>query len=735
MARLSAADGPAAVGASPLRRVAAALAWVVGVGLLWVVLAQVLSKGLPAGIVVLGVIYGALYALVAIGIVLVYRANRIINFAQAQLGVVAAVLAIELHVTFGIGYLLAIAAGVVAAIAIGAATSLLPRHFRNSSRLMLTVATIALAQALNGFAAIIPLWFCDPGKNPGCLTASTHQSFTTPLTLHLTLSPVVFSGDDVVALGGALLLIVGLTVFLRRSRYGVAIRAAAANADRATLLGVPVPRLDTIVWCLAAVLSAMAVLLRVPVLGFSGFTTVSGGGYDLLLRALVAAVIGRMENLPRTALAAIALGVYDALATWTFSNTSFVDATLVIVIVVALLVQPNAYRRVTDAMSSSWRTVTSVRPIPRQLARLPEVQWSIRGLRVLVVAAAVLLPVVLTTSQTYLAALIVIYAIVGLSLLVLTGWAGQISLGQFGLAAIGGATTAVLFQRHGWDFLLALAAGVLVGALTALVIGLPALRIPGPLLAVTTLAFGIAVSTYLLVPNNLPWFVTLQLTRPTVFGADILDRDWQIYYLCLLAFFVVVAAVRSLRRSRVGRALIATRDNEPAAEAATLNTTVTKLTAFVISGGIAGFAGVLFVLHQRGVNNGSFTADINVALFLMVVVGGAESLPGVVIGAIYIWGTQYYLHGGYTLIASGLGILVLLIVLPEGLGGLLYRLRDALLRVVARHRHIAVLGLAPQVEEPGGTAQGAVEVLEELRAAHPDGDGAAVRTPRPADRR
>ena len=735
MARLSAADGPAAVGASPLRRVAAALAWVVGVGLLWVVLAQVLSKGLPAGIVVLGVIYGALYALVAIGIVLVYRANRIINFAQAQLGVVAAVLAIELHVTFGIGYLLAIAAGVVAAIAIGAATSLLPRHFRNSSRLMLTVATIALAQALNGFAAIIPLWFCDPGKNPGCLTASTHQSFTTPLTLHLTLSPVVFSGDDVVALGGALLLIVGLTVFLRRSRYGVAIRAAAANADRATLLGVPVPRLDTIVWCLAAVLSAMAVLLRVPVLGFSGFTTVSGGGYDLLLRALVAAVIGRMENLPRTALAAIALGVYDALATWTFSNTSFVDATLVIVIVVALLVQPNAYRRVTDAMSSSWRTVTSVRPIPRQLARLPEVQWSIRGLRVLVVAAAVLLPVVLTTSQTYLAALIVIYAIVGLSLLVLTGWAGQISLGQFGLAAIGGATTAVLFQRHGWDFLLALAAGVLVGALTALVIGLPALRIPGPLLAVTTLAFGIAVSTYLLVPNNLPWFVTLQLTRPTVFGADILDRDWQIYYLCLLAFFVVVAAVRSLRRSRVGRALIATRDNEPAAEAATLNTTVTKLTAFVISGGIAGFAGVLFVLHQRGVNNGSFTADINVALFLMVVVGGAESLPGVVIGAIYIWGTQYYLHGGYTLIASGLGILVLLIVLPEGLGGLLYRLRDALLRVLARHRHIAVLGLAPQVEEPGGTAQGAVEVLEELRAAQPDGDGVAARTARPADRR
>ena len=702
-----------------LRTVSGTLAWIVGAVALWAVLDRVLSKGLPAGIVLLGIIYGALYALIAIGIVLVYRANRIINFAQAQLGVVAAVLAIELHVTYGVSYVLAFAAGIVAAVALGALISLLPRHLRNSSRLILTVATIALAETLSGFAAIIPLWFCNPGKNPACLTAQSHQSFATPLHLSFSVSPVIFSGEDVVALVGALLLVVGLTLFLRRSRYGIAIRAAATNADRATLLGIPVPRLDTIVWSIAAVLSAAAVLLRVPVLGFSGFATISAGGYDLLLRALVAAVIGRMENLPRTALAAVAVGVYDALATWTFSNTSFVDATLLIVIVVALLVQPSAYRRIGSTLGSSWRSVASVRPIPRALAELPEVRWSVRGLRVLVLAAALLLPVILTGSQTYLAALILIYAIVGLSLLVLTGWAGQISLGQFALAGIGGATAAVLFQRHGWNFLLALLAGVIAGALTALIIGLPALRIPGPLLAVTTLAFGIAVSTYVLVPTNLSWFVTLQVNRPTVFGANLLGQDWQIYYLCLLSFLVVLVSVRSLRRSRFGRALIATRDNEAAAEAATLNITVTKLTAFVISGAIAGFAGVIFVIHQRGVNNGSFTADINIALFLMIVVGGAESLSGVVIGAIYIWGTQYYLHGSYTLIGSGLGILVLLIVLPEGLGGLLYRLRDALLRWLARRKAIPVPGLAPPAADLPGVERGAAEVLDELATSVP----------------
>ena len=699
------------------------LAWVAGPLIVWAVLARLLPKGLPPGIVVLGVIYGSLYALVAIGIVLVYRANRIINFAQAQLGVVAAILAIELHVTYGVSYILSCLAGIGAAIALGAVISLLPRHFRKSSRLILTVATIALAQALTGVATIVPLWFCDPAKNQACITATRNQSFNTPVNVHFSISPVVFMGNDIVAFAGAAAFVLALTLFLHHSKYGVAIRAAADNGDRAMLLGIPVPRLDTIVWCLAAVLSAAAVLLRVPVLGFSSFQTVSGGGDELLLFTLAAAVIGRMESLPRTAVAAIAIGIYESLATWTFANTTFVDATLVLVIVIALLIQKDAYRRVSNSLGSTWRDVASVRPIPRQLAQLGEVRWSSRVVKLALLAAAVVLPLILTTSQTYLAALILIYAIVGLSLLVLTGWAGQISLGQFALAGVGGATTAVLFQRHGWDFVLAVAAGVAVGALTALVIGVPALRIQGPFLAVTTLAFGLSVSTYFLAPNNLPWFVTTQINRPTIFGADVLGQDWQIYYFCLISFLLVMLAVRSLRRSRTGRALIATRDNEAATRAAAVSTTRMKLTAFAISGGIAGFAGSIFVVHQRGVNNGSFSADISIALFLMVVVGGAGSLPGVVIGAIYVWGTQYYLHGGFSLVASGLGILLLLIVLPEGLGGLLYRLRDGLLRELARRKGIPLRGPIVRATEPSGPDRGATAILEQV--APPNGSPGA----------
>jgi len=685
---------------------------------LWAIVGHAFAKGLPLGIILLGLIYGSLYALVSIGLVLVYRGSRVINFAQAEFGVLAAVVAIELAVTYHVNYFLVMLVGIVGAILLGGIINgVIIRRFRRSSRLILTVATIGLAQLLSGLSQIIPLEFCNPANNPNCLTAANSQSFNTPLTTQFTVGPVVFSGNDIVALGGALAVIAALALFLRFSRYGVAIRASAENGDRASLLGVPVARLDAIVWCLAALLSALAVLLRVPVLGFTGFQTVSGGGTDILVRTLAAAVIGRMDNLPRTAAAAIGIGIFDSSMTWLYSNTTYVDGFLLLVIVAALIMQRGVYSRVSESDNSTWRSVAEVRPIPRILMALSSVRWSIRGGRLLVAAVAVFLPFVVSTSDTYLFSLIVVYAIVGLSLLVLTGWTGQISLGQFGFAGLGGATTAVLYQTHGWNFLAALVAGVLVGALAALIIGLPALRISGPFLAVTTLAFGVSMWALVLNPQYFPWFVTPEVNRPTIFGHAWLASDKGMYYFALIAFFLVLMSVRSLRRSRTGRALLAVRDNEAAAKAATLNVARTKLIGFLISGAIAGFAGAIYIVAVKGVNQGSFNPDINIALFSMVVIGGLGSLPGVVLGAIYIWSTGYFLTGGWAIVASGGGILLLLMFLPEGLGGLLYMLRDLGLRRLAKARRLEVPGLLARVVEEHD--EGAAAVISELAVSGP----------------
>jgi branched-chain amino acid transport system permease protein len=346
----------------------------------------------------------------------------------------------------------------------------------------------------------------------------------------------------------------------------------------------------------------------------------------------------------------------------------------------------------------------------------------------LLTAFAVTVPLWASPSQEQAAALVAIYAIVALSLLVLTGWAGHISLGQFALVGFGGAATGVLYGRHGWDLLLAIPVGAVVSACVAVVIGLPALRIRGLFLAVTTLAFAVTAETFFLEDRYVPWFIQAHLQRPRLWGRFALDASWQQYFLCLMGLLLAIVAVHNLRASRTGRAIIAVRDNELNAEAATINATRVKLLAFALSGALAGFAGGLYVVNQQGLFSDAFGADVSVRLFSMVVIGGLGSLPGAILGAIYVRGAEFFLPPQYELLASGMGILLLLMFLPEGLGGLVYRVRDSFLRWVARRNAILVpslladarvedeVAVEPTPAPPEPEPERETETLEEVSA-------------------
>ncbi|HVM51884.1 MAG TPA: ABC transporter permease [Acidimicrobiales bacterium] len=676
----------------------------------WALLASVMQRGLPLGIVLRGVVFGSLIALLAIGVVLVYRANRIVNFAQAELGSVAAVLAIEFKLVWGWNYFVAIGTGFAMAAILGAIIdAVVIRRFHRAPRLILTVATIGLAQILKALSIIIPLLF-------GGLTAGR---FETPFEMRFDIHPQVFNGNHVMVVVLVPLIMIGLIAFLRFTDYGIAIRASAENGDRANLLGIPVKRLSTLVWAMAGFLSATAVILRIPLVGFASFQSVSGSGNALLLRTLAAAVIGRMESLPRTVVAAIGIGIFQEAAAWQYSDTDFVDALLVVVILAGLFLQRDHFSRIAESGISTWKSIREVRPIPRELRNVPEVRWATLGVTVVLTTVAVTLPLWASPSQEQAAALIAIYAIVALSLLVLTGWAGHISLGQFALVGFGGAATGVLYGRHGWDLLLAIPAGVVFAAAVAVVIGLPALRIRGLFLAVTTLAFAVTAETFFLEDRYVPWLIEQRITRPALWGRFALERGWQQYFFCLVGLLLAIAAVRNLRNGRTGRAIIAVRDNELNAEAATIDATRTKLLAFALSGGLAGFAGGLYVVNQQGLFADAFGADTSIRLFSMVVIGGLGSLPGAVLGAIYVRGAEFFLPAQYELLASGMGILLLLMFLPEGLGGLVYRVRDGFLRWVARRRSIHVPSLLAdsRVDDDPLTASVSIDPSESTGAS------------------
>jgi branched-chain amino acid transport system permease protein len=331
-----------------------------------------------------------------------------------------------------------------------------------------------------------------------------------------------------------------------------------------------------------------------------------------------------------------------------------------------------------------------------------------RNGRVLLVIVLVGLPFLLSPAQAAVSSVAMIYAMVGLSLLVLSGWSGQISLGQFAFSAVGAYLTAVLMGHASFPAFLAVAIGAIAGARVAVVVGLPALKLRGLHLAVTTLAFAVAMSSFLFDPKYLGQFLPREVSRPAALGLD-LDDPRTLYYFSLLMLVLVVVGVVGLRRSRFGRALIAARDNEQAAQSYGIGIVPLRLGAFAISGFIAALAGGIFTLNQAGADGGSFRPGTSVTVFLLAVIGGLGSISGPLLGGLYflvvsLFSTDPVVLGLFT----GVGLLGILLALPGGLCSVYFIIRDAALRRLAVRNRILV---------PALFANARAEVFERPRAA------------------
>ena len=656
----------------------------------------------PIGVVVQGLIVGGLTALIAFGLALVYRSNRIINFAQGDLGGVPASFGVLMILAWQVPYAVAFPIALVAGVLLGAFVEFVfIRRFFKAPRLILTVVTIGVSQILAAVTTILPRAF---GLDRPV------QSFPTPFSFNFSIGTVVIQGNEVVAMALVPLVIAALIAFFRFTDIGIAVRASAESADRAALLGVPVKRIQTIVWVVATTLATVAIFLRAGILGLP-----IGGvlGPTILVRALAAAVIGRMERLPTIFVASLALGVLETTILYAKQRAFLVDPILFLVVLVALLLQRRRQgSRAEDDQTSTWQATREVRPIPRELARLPEVLWGGRALTWAVAAFLVALPALLNEGQVNLAAVVIVFAMVGLSLVVLTGWAGQVSLGQVAFVGIGAAVGGYVTSVWGWDLSIAFVLAGLAGAVAAMVIGLPALRIQGLFLAVVTLAFALATSSYLLNSEFIHWLPKERIERTPLFGRIAVDTEVRYYYLSVACLALTIAAVRGLRRSRAGRVLIGIRENQRAAQAFGVNATAAKLMAFGIAGFIAAFAGALFVHHQQGLGSSAYTVDVSRRAFIMVVIGGLGSVPGALLGATFIQGVDYFrsvfpeaVRPYLQFLTSGVGLIVVLLLVPGGFSALWYGARDRLLRLVADRRGIVVPSLVAdtRVLTPPGT--------------------------------
>lgn len=676
--------------------------WVATAGpVVTVVAVQLAFFPVPKGVFLRGIMIGLLTAMVSVGMALIYRANRVLNFAQGDLGYVPASFAVMIVVSTGLPWLLAFGAGIASAAVLGALCELaIIRRFFKAPRLVLTVATLGLSQLLAFGGLLLPRLFDEKVRS---------QRVDPPFALDWHFGNETFNANHLLVLVIAPLAMILVGLFLQRTAVGVAIRASADRAERASLLGVPVKSLHTIVWSIAGVLAFLALFLRSGIVGLPIGAALSFG---ILLRALAALMLGRMTNLTTIACSAMAIGVLEMGVDWNGflgqKSPLLIEPVVAIVAVGALLLRRKDVSRLETDTASSWTANDEVRPVPPELARLPEVKAVRFGGAALLGIGLLLLPHWVAIDVSLKISVIFIYALVAASVVVVTGWAGQVSLAQVAFMAVGACAGAVASNQWGFDIILALLFAGVVGVAAAIIVGLPALRMKGLFLAVTTLGFGIATSQWLLAPRFFSFVPDYRVERNPLFGKISLDSPTRIYYLCLGVTTLVLLGLRGIRHSRTGRVLLALRENERATQAFGVSAVRAKLTAFAISGFVAAVAGALFVHHQQAYDQSSFDPGLSIVMFTAAVIGGLGSLTGGILGAIYLEGGFFLLPGNWRYVSSSIGVLFVLLVIPGGLGSVAYKVRDLWLRWVADRNHILVPSMIAdrRVEEspPPGTS-------------------------------
>ncbi|MFO7569031.1 MAG: branched-chain amino acid ABC transporter permease [Smithellaceae bacterium] len=256
------------------------------------------------------------------------------------------------------------------------------------------------------------------------------------------------------------------------------------------------------------------------------------------------------------------------------------------------------------------------------------------------------LPLYLPSYNIYLINIILVHVIMAVGLNILVGYTGQISLGHAGFFAIGAYGTSLLMIHLGLPFLPAIIIAALIAAFFGFIIGLPALRLEGPYLAIATLGFGLAIMHVIG-----RWDVfggrmgisapPLDMGFPGTAASWVITGDKPMYYLILIIAIVLVIGARNLMKTRMGRAFIAIRDDDIAAEVMGVNLTIYKTTAFALSAFYAGIAGGLYGFVVSFFDPFTFNLILSIIFLVMVVVGGLGSVLGAILGAVLITYLQF----------------------------------------------------------------------------------------------
>jgi branched-chain amino acid transport system permease protein len=595
-----------------------------------------------------GLVIGNIYALLAVGLALIFGVANLINFAHGSVYTIGAYVGWA-AITFlhtPLPATMAIVTIVCALLGIAIERVAL-RPLQGKARIAPLLATIGLSFVLDQLVQLV----CSP--DPRAVPSDLPD-------WRLAVGGVSIGPMDLLIAGIGIVSAGLLYAFLRFTKLGFAVRAIAQDRDAALQMGVNVHAINSAVFAIASALGGLGGLL----VGMYYNHIDPAMSFQATLKGVVAQVIGGVGNVPGAILGGALLGLTESYGIALF-GTTYRNLFAFVLLIVFLVWFPNGLFGARSAIHTEPLVGTFV--APSRPVRVP--RWSIAALAIVAFALPLLssAPYLLQTlTNAWLAALL------ALSLTLVAGTAGQISLGQAALLAIGGYASALLALDLGAPAIVSVPAAGLVTAALGTLLVFPAFRLRGHYIAIATLAIGEIVSLVILNWEGLTGGAMGLTSIPplSLFGHD-LDSNRAIYWTCLSVVVVVALLQYRLLDSHLGRTLRAVREDEIAARSYGVSLDRYKAIAFAFAGFAAGVGGAITAHLYSYLNNQTFDSQLSLLALTMVMLGGMGNVLGAIVGAVVLVGLPelFRVAAEYRIRIYGVVLLLLVRFRPQGLLG------------------------------------------------------------------
>jgi branched-chain amino acid transport system permease protein len=595
-----------------------------------------------------GLVIGNIYALLAVGLALIFGVANLINFAHGSVYTIGAYvgwaaitfLHTPLPVTMAIVAVVCALLGVVI-------ERVALRPLQGKARIAPLIATIGLSFVLDQLVQLV----CSP--DPRAVPSDLPD-------WRLAVGGVSIGPMDLVIAAVGIIGAALLYAFLRFTKLGFAVRATAQDRDAALQMGVNVNAVNSAVFAIASALGGLGGLL----VGMYYNHIDPAMSFQATLKGVVAQVIGGVGNVPGAILGGAILGLTESYGIAAF-GTTYRNLFAFVLLIVFLIWFPNGLFGARSAIHSEPLVGTFI--APSRPIRVP--RWLVVG----VTAVALALPLV--TGAPYLMQTLTnawLAAVLALSLTLVAGTAGQISLGQAALLAIGGYASALLVIDLGAPAIISVpAAGLITAALGTLLV-FPGFRLRGHYVAIATLAVGEIVSLVILNWESLTGgAMGLTGIPPLSFlGRDVVSNR-AIYWTCLLTLIAIAALQTRLLDSHLGRTLRAVREDEIAAQSYGVDSDRYKALAFAFGGFAAGIAGAITAHLYSYLNSQTFDSQLSLLALTMVILGGMGNVLGAIVGAVVLVSLPelFRVAAEYRILIYGVVLLLLVRFRPQGLLG------------------------------------------------------------------